>query len=272
MQALKMVLFSLAVMGFFTWFSNYIPQIESHPPKKISLDSKLTEDEMIGAGETVYNTKGTCGICHAIGRKGNRGPDLGGIAERAKTRKPGLDATGYLLESLLAPAAYLVEKYGPLMPPMGNALSPGEVWVTVAYLQSLGGEVSITPAQIRAAYKLHGIPLSGGTGSAAGGTAAAEQAAPAPAPVVDLGPAPQLGDAEAGKKVYLEVCLACHGPDPANDGPIGPKIQGASAELLLYRVVAGAYPKGHKPLRPTKLMPPMPNLKDKVGDLAAFLK
>lgn len=80
------------------------------------------------------------------------------------------------------------------------------------------------------------------------------------------------GDIARGKKVYLEVCLPCHGPDPAQDGPLGPRIKGASPELLLHRVVSATYPKGYKPLRPTKLMPAMPALKDSIGDLAAYLR
>ena len=42
-------------------------------------------------------------------------------------------------------------------------------------------------------------------------------------------------DADKGKQAYMTVCIACHGPDPKIDGPIGPAIAGASKELLEAR-------------------------------------
>ena len=250
-----MIGFSLVVIGFFTWFSNYIPQIESHPPLKISLEAMLSGDEMIEAGERIFTTKGTCNICHAIGRRGNRGPDLANIAQRAQERISGMSAKGYLLESLLKPTAYLVQGYGPLMPPMAGILTPGEILVTVAYLQSLGGEVDINPDDVRAALKRF---APGGVPS----TVSTAVSAPTPA---------GKGDPAQGRKVFTETCAACHGPDPNQDGPVGPRIKGAPPELIEARLLRQGYPPGYKPLRTTKLMPPMPYLKDRVRDIAAFL-
>ena len=257
-EALKLIAFSLAVVGFYAWYSNTIPQIESHPPKKISLDGGMNAEEMIEAGERVYNSKGTCNICHAIGRPGNRGPDLADISNRAAQRKPGLSAREYLLESLIAPPAYLVKGYGPLMPPMAAILSPGEIMVTVAYLQSLGGEVDITPGQVRSA--LAGLN-TGGTSSATSSPA--------------LTPPPSVtsakGNPEEGERVYRESCMPCHGPDPALDGPIGPRIKGATPGLIEARVMRATYPPGFRPQRPTRLMPAMPQLQGALPHLAAFL-
>lgn len=264
MEALKLILFSLAVIGFFSWYSNYIPQIESHPPKKISLTAGLGGDEMIEAGERVFDTKGTCNICHAIGRPGNRGPDLAGVAIAAAKRKAGFSATDYLLESLLKPTAYLVEGYGALMPPMGSILTPGEIMVTVAYLQSLGGEVTIGPDEVRRAL--------------AEMTAAAAQAKPAQAADATSGSpggsakgGGAAGDRARGEEVYKKNCAPCHGPDPAVDGPVGPRIGGASAALVEARVLRAGYPPGYQPLRDTRLMPPMPQLEGELAHLSAFL-
>jgi len=55
-----------------------------------------------------------------------------------------------------------------------------------------------------------------------------------------------------------QLCLTCHGPDPAQDGPVAPAIKGAARELLEARIRDGAYPPGYRPKRPTKVMPPMP--------------
>lgn len=270
MNALKMILFSLAVIGFYSWYANYIPQIESHPPRKISLDAGLSGDEMIAAGERVFNSKGTCNICHAIGRPGNRGPDLANIQVRAAGRIPGTGARQYLLESLLEPAKYLVKGYGPLMPPMGSILTPGEIMVTVAYLESLGGEPGITPNQVREALAKAGVSMAPSTVSSPPPQAVVKAPAPLsppPAGIKDEKP----GDAVKGREAYMKSCMPCHGPDPAVDGPVGPKIKGATPALLAARVLLAAYPPGFTPARLTKLMPPMPHLQGELAHLAKFL-
>jgi mono/diheme cytochrome c family protein len=80
------------------------------------------------------------------------------------------------------------------------------------------------------------------------------------------------GSAAKGKQVWLGQCIACHNPDPTKDGPIGPAVKGASRALLEARVVRGEYPSGYTPKRPTKVMPPRPDLAQSVADLAAFLQ
>jgi mono/diheme cytochrome c family protein len=72
--------------------------------------------------------------------------------------------------------------------------------------------------------------------------------------------------------VFLAQCATCHGPDPAQAGPIGPAVKGSSRELLEAKVLRGAYPPGYVPKRPTKVMPPLPALADDVGPLADYLR
>ena len=266
MAALKLILFSLGVIGFFSWYSNYIPQIESHPPKKIALDAGLSKDEMIEAGERIFNTKGTCKICHAIGRPGNRGPDLADIAVTAAGRRPGQSAKQYLLESLLEPTAYLVKGYGALMPPMARILTPGEIMVAVAYLQSLGGEPDVVPQDVR---KAMAELTPAGASPAAPGSAAVPGSGVAPAgAAVSTTP----GDFKRGERIYMTSCAPCHGPNPTLDGPVGPRIKGAGPALIEARLMRGAYPPGYSPKRQTKMMPPLPQLQAELPHLAAFLK
>lgn len=80
------------------------------------------------------------------------------------------------------------------------------------------------------------------------------------------------GDAAKGKQIYDTFCVVCHGPDPSIDGPIGPSITGSSKELIEARVLYAKYPEGYKPKRDTNMMPPSPQYKDNIDDLAAFLK
>jgi mono/diheme cytochrome c family protein len=78
--------------------------------------------------------------------------------------------------------------------------------------------------------------------------------------------------AERGRQVYLAQCTACHNPDPALAGPLGPLVKGSSRELLEAKIVNGAYPPGYAPKRPTKLMPAQPVLAPEIPNLAAYLK
>jgi mono/diheme cytochrome c family protein len=75
-----------------------------------------------------------------------------------------------------------------------------------------------------------------------------------------------------GRNSYLALCTSCHGPDPAQPGPVGPPVKGASRELLESKVLRGQYPPGYTPKRPTAVMPPMPQLSNAIPDLAAYLK
>src|SRR5215510_11973049 len=115
--SLKAGLFAVAVMGSYSWFANSIPQIESKPPQELSLEGgNVTPAQPVKAGEEIFKTKGTCEICHRIGQKGTRAPDLAGVGARAGKTKPGLDAKQYIIESLLHPGAFIVEGYPPIMP------------------------------------------------------------------------------------------------------------------------------------------------------------
>jgi mono/diheme cytochrome c family protein len=83
---------------------------------------------------------------------------------------------------------------------------------------------------------------------------------------------PLSPEAERGRQVYLSQCTACHAPDPASPGPVGPPVKGVPREVLEAKVVRGTYPPGYTPKRPTSVMPPQPHLADAVPALAAYLK
>src|SRR2546425_735855 len=113
----KVSAFALVVMGTYTYYANSIPQLQSKPPAELSLEGgNVTPSQLVKAGEEIFKTKGTCEICHRIGQKGTRAPDLAGIGARAAKTKPGLSAKQYIIESLLQPGAYLVEGYPNIMP------------------------------------------------------------------------------------------------------------------------------------------------------------
>src|SRR5205814_1311803 len=171
---------------------------------RVSSVDAATPAQLIRAGEEIFKTKGTCEICHRMGQKGTRAPDLGGIGAGAGKTKPGLRAKAYIIESLLQPSAYIVEGYPPIMPAVDKppiALNRSEVWALTAFLESLGGTVDVT---------LNDIPASVGAGG--GAAAAAEFKIP--------------GDPKGGEAVFQGkgTCIACHKAGKIGASPVGPDL------------------------------------------------
>lgn len=77
--------------------------------------------------------------------------------------------------------------------------------------------------------------------------------------------------ARRGRAVYSTNCIACHHPDPALDGGIGPAIAGSSFALIEARVMRNTYPEGYKPKRETRAMIALPYLAKDLAALAAYL-
>ena len=114
-------------------------------------------------------------------------------------------------------------------------------------------------------------PATTSTGAAQKSAPAA--AAPAPAkPAATKPAAAEPGDlVAAGRAVYMGNCIACHNPNPALDGALGPAVSGSSQELLEARVILGTYPEGYTPKRGSGNMVPLPYLRDKIPALTAYL-
>jgi len=197
---IKVGAFALAIMGSYSWFANSIPQLESKPPEELSLEGgNVTPQQLVAAGEKIFREKGQCTTCHGIGRAG-RGPDLAGVGGRAGTRQPGTKAAAYLVESLLKPAAFVVEGFPNIMPDVSRppiGLNRSELWATTAFLQSLGATVDA---------KLDDVPQV--ATAQAGGAASIELP----------------GDAKAGQAVFVGkgACVACHKKylPPGEEDPI----------------------------------------------------
>lgn len=93
-----------------------------------------------GSGEEVFQTYG-CRACHALaaaGSVGGVGPALDGIGARASARVEGLDAFGYIRQSILNPGAYVVPGFSNgLMPTnYSQRLTPVQVDDLVIFLSS----------------------------------------------------------------------------------------------------------------------------------------
>lgn len=94
--------------------------------------------EPVARGRQVYRAL-DCGSCHEPNLFGIRGgPPLEHAGTIAGTRREGLDAAGYLRESLEDPGAYLVRGYADAMPRgLTRRLSAADADALIAYLLSL---------------------------------------------------------------------------------------------------------------------------------------
>jgi mono/diheme cytochrome c family protein len=135
---------------FYTWVGQLVPQKEVQPPEVVEMSQDMTTEQLVEIGQEIFDGKGICATCHTIGSSGAlRFPDLDGIATRAADRIPGLDQVGYLAQSLYEPEAYIVPGFNPGMPAMDKppiGLSDDEIRAVIAYLQTLGGEATMTMA------------------------------------------------------------------------------------------------------------------------------
>jgi len=151
---LKILAVVLGTIGTFTFIANRIPQLQSEVPVVLNFDLNVTPEELIESGEVLFNGAGVCTTCHGLG---TRAPNLltdhegtGTIGVRCADRVPGQDCKAYFYSSMVDPTAYLVEGFDSIMPDLRRSLSNAQIWALVAYLQSVGGEVTVTGADIMA--------------------------------------------------------------------------------------------------------------------------
>ena len=158
---LKATVIACGVLIAFTYLHYQVPQLTSLPPKKVEFDpSKIkTKAQLVKVGQKIFFGKGQCALCHSIGpTHGARAPNLQGVGAKL-TRE-------FIYESLIHPNTYLYKQYeegGPPKsfpsempainkPPVG--LSEPELLAVMAFVQSLGGEVTIQPEEVKKAFML----------------------------------------------------------------------------------------------------------------------
>jgi mono/diheme cytochrome c family protein len=222
MTNLKVFAVVVVTIAIYTMLANAIPQVQSEVPEDISFGAGVTADQLVSAGETLYQGAGGCTACHGLGtRAPNLLTDEGGtgqIGARCALRIPGQDCKAYLHQSMIEPNTYVVEGYQPIMPDLRRTLSGAQIWALVAYLQSLGGEVTVTGDDVAA--------------DAEGGTAGG--AAPAGA----AGGALAGGSLDPRELLTAGTCLACHKLGDEG-GPIGPSFDGMGGRIGADRIRRG---------------------------------
>ena len=203
----------LGTLALYTLIANQIPQVQSEVPRALSLGADVTPEQLVSAGDQLYQGAGGCTACHGLG---TRAPNLltdekgqGPIGARCDKRVSGKGCKAYLFESLTAPGAFVVPGYEPIMPDVSRTLSPQQIWALIAYLESLGGNVDVSATDIPAAAP-----------AAAGGGGAASAA----------GPGIANGSTDPMAIIRGGGCLGCH--KVGNEGgPIGPDLNRIGARL-----------------------------------------
>lgn len=209
---LKVAFVGLLVIGFYTSIAHIIPQLRSEVPIELDLSAGFTADALVSAGQELFEGAGGCTACHGLG---TRAPNLltdyageGPIGNRCGRRQGGLDCKAYLYQSLTEPEAVVVAGFSPIMPDARRQLSVDQIWAIVAFLQSQGGEVTVTADD---------IPAQGA----------------APAPATGGGGGEPLTFSEVSDPRQLlndNACLGCHVLD-GTGGPIGPSFDGIGQRL-----------------------------------------
>ena len=128
----------------------------------------------------------------------------------------GEDCKAYLYASLVDPNAYQVEGYIPIMADMSRTLSNEQLWALVAYLESQGGDVTVTGADIQA---------DDSGGEVEGGAA----------PPTAGGPTSTSTDPV--EIMTANTCLACHILDGVGP-PLGPPFDGIGSRLTTDQIRA----------------------------------
>ncbi len=154
---LKVVATSCGLLIAFIFLCYSIPQMVSLPPKKVAFDPMQinTKADLVEAGKKLYFGKGKCGLCHTIEQaEGARSPVMQGLGAK-RTRE-------FIYESMVHPEVFIYMQYevvGPAkhfpaeMPAIDKppvSLSETEMLAVTAFVQSLGGKVTVEPEEVKA--------------------------------------------------------------------------------------------------------------------------
>jgi mono/diheme cytochrome c family protein len=228
---LKIFLVVLGTLGTFTLVANSIPQVASEVPEELSFTGEFDAGQLVAAGQELFEGAGGCTACHGLGE---RAPNLltdhagqGTIGQRCGTRVSGMDCKAYIHQSLVEPTAFVVEGFQPIMPDASRTLSETQVWALVAYMESQGGEVTVTAADVES-------PGGGAEGAPAGGSAAPGATTGAAAGAAPGAP----GGMDPVALIENNLCLNCHQMD-GRGTPLGPSFDGMGGRIDADRIRRG---------------------------------
>lgn len=275
---LRLLALVASLTGFYTFVGQMVPQKEVHPPRDTQIAEDVNTEEMVRVGQEIFEGKGICVTCHTIGNTSGvlRFPDLEGVGARAGSRIGGLDDVGYLAQTLYEPNAFIVDGFSPGMPvankpPIG--LTDDEILAVIAFLQSLGGEPTVTMATQLTA---------DGSGAETAVVAAVAEFDDAPPPAATphaAGGGADVGGADVGngERLYGMTCVVCHGDRAqGNEALNAPRLAGQESwyiERQLKNFAAGARGTDPTDIFGMQMRPMAMTLNgdQEIADVAAFL-
>src|SRR5207245_9288202 len=90
---LKVVGIVLGTLALYTLIANKIQQVQSEVPQTLTLGANVTPEQLVAAGEKVFNGIGGCPTSHALGTRPptllTEAPGGGPIGARCGQRVPG---------------------------------------------------------------------------------------------------------------------------------------------------------------------------------------
>lgn len=214
---LKILAVTATVLAFYTFVAHVIPQLQSDVPEELDLSTGVSPEALVAAGQRIFDGAGGCTACHGLG---TRAPNLrddyqgqGPIGQRCDAAF-GADCKAYLFRSLTEPGDSVIPGFENIMPDMRRQLSEDQVWAAVAYLQSLGGSVTVTADDVAAASSTETTPPPG------------------------AGPAAPAGTTDPRQLLLANGCLGCHAIDGSGP-PIGPSFDGMGRRLTREQIRVG---------------------------------
>lgn len=184
---LKVLGFSLVLILLFTLVTNILPQVGGEAPVEQEVDiGALTIESYAALGESIFNGKGTCTLCHNDRGRAPNIPSVNMVETAAGRLKDprykgkASDSESYFRESMLDPSLYVVAGFGKkgsndTISPMPHIskppiqLSEVEINAVIAYLQAKDGNDVTVPLPTEAPVAEE--ELAAGAVPAAAGTA-----------------------------------------------------------------------------------------------------
>lgn len=177
------------VVGFLAtivYIGFLVPQSVGLPPTKEKIDvAKISSPkDMARIGQNMFFGKGQCALCHTLGAEAGRCPSLQNAGARL-TRE-------FIYETLTKPDAYIKldfeevepKKFPARMPVINKPpidLTNQEMLTVIAFVQSLGGKVTVSPSELITEQATPATEPTGvGTGSPEKAKPASGEAAPPP--------------------------------------------------------------------------------------------
>lgn len=145
----------------------------------------------VGLGQRVFQRR--CASCHSVEEgRNNYGPCLYNVGDWAASRKPGMAADAYIVESIMKPSAFRAPGVTGEMPEdIAHDLSDKELVSVAAYLCSQGGQVNYS----------HLLKLLG------------DRTDNRPTEKISL----DVASVERGREIFFSeraLCTRCHSLDP----------------------------------------------------------